>query len=185
MTVKCDDYLAMLATLPVEELAYGQAREHAAECHDCDRVTRVVAEREHNMRMAFDDLQFSVPAPQTAAAALTASRRRKVAVSYNSGLGIATVATVLFVIVSRSVARAPIAMVTETFRLQCLSPEQAGELLRPYVQTGSIYIRNPSLGVLRVAAPQAEMAKARSILDRYDSPAQSQCAVQVTVPHVP
>jgi hypothetical protein len=26
---------------------------------------------------------------------------------------------------------------------------------------------------------------ARSVLDRYDSPAQSQCAVQVTLPKVP
>jgi hypothetical protein len=29
------------------------------------------------------------------------------------------------------------------------------------------------------------MATARSVLDRYDSPTQSQCAVQVTVPKVP
>jgi hypothetical protein len=187
MTVKCDDYLAMLATLPVEELAYGQAREHAAECHDCDRVTRVVAEREHNMRMAFEDLQFSVSAPQTAAAALTASRRRKVAVSYNIGLGLATLATVLFVMVSRatSVPR-PSPMITETFRLQCLSPDQAAEILRPYIPaTGRMRIRDKSLGVIDVEAPSEVMATARSILDRYDSPAQSQCAVQVTVPKVP
>jgi type II secretory pathway component GspD/PulD (secretin) len=187
--VKCDDYLAMLATLPVEELAYGQAREHAAECHDCDRVTRVVAEREHNMRMAFEDLQFSVPAPQTAAAALTASRRRKVAISYNIGLGIATVATVLFVMVSRTVSvprPSQGQMITETFRLQCLSPVQAAELLRPSMQRiGLIHIRDESLGVIDVVAPEAAMATARSILDRYDNPAQSQCAVQVTVPKVP
>jgi hypothetical protein len=29
------------------------------------------------------------------------------------------------------------------------------------------------------------METARSVLDRYDSPAESQCAVQVTVPKVP
>ena len=48
--MNCDTYLSMLETLPVEELAYGGAREHAANCRDCDRVTRVVAERERNMR---------------------------------------------------------------------------------------------------------------------------------------
>jgi hypothetical protein len=184
--MNCDDYLSLLETLPVEDLAHGRPREHTVECHECERVTRLVAERERNMLMAFDDLRYPVAAAQTAAIALTASRRRKVAIAYNIGLGVVTTAIVLSVMVSRTVARAPMPMVTETFRLQCLSPEQAAELVRPYIQpAGSIFIRNPSLGVLRVAAPKAEMAKARSILDRYDNPAEAQCAVQVTVPHVP
>ena len=50
--MNCDTYLAMLETLPVEELAYGSAHDHAAGCRECDRITRVVAERERNMRMA-------------------------------------------------------------------------------------------------------------------------------------
>ena len=50
---------------------------------------------------------------------------------------------------------------------------------------GLIHIRDESLGVIDVVAPEAAMAKARSILDRYDNPAEAQCAVQVTVPHVP
>lgn len=184
--MNCDDYLSLLETLPVEDMAHGRPREHAVGCHECERVTRLVAERERNMVMAFDDLHFPVSAAQTAATALTASRRRKVAIAYNVGLGVVTAAVVFSVIGSVAVSRSPISRITETFRLQCLSPEQASELLRPYVQpTGAIYFRNPSLGVLNVEAPQAVMAKARSILDRYDNPAQSQCAVQITVPHVP
>ena len=42
----CDDYLALLESLPVEELRYGAAREHATICPECSRVTRVVVERE-------------------------------------------------------------------------------------------------------------------------------------------
>jgi hypothetical protein len=184
--MNCDDYLSLLETLPVDDLAHGRPREHTVGCHECERVTRLVTERERNMVMAFDDLSFPVAAAQTAATALTASPRRKVAIAYNIGLGVVTGAIVIAVIGSRMLARTPISRVTETFRLQCLSPEQASELLRPYVQpTGAIYFRNPSLGVLNVEAPQAVMAKARSILDRYDNPAQSQCAVQVIVPHVP
>jgi hypothetical protein len=186
--VNCDDYLSMLATLPVEELAYGRAREHAAGCRDCDRVTRVVAEREYNMVMAFGDLHSSVPAAQAAASALTTSRRRKVALYRKIGLGIATVASVLYVTMSRiAPAPPPSSRVSETFRLQCLSPEQAAEVLRPHIQaTGLIRFRPHSpLGVITVEASREEMATARSVLDRYDSPAQSQCAVQVTVPNVP
>lgn len=194
MTVKCDDYLAMLATLPVEELAYGDPRDHAAGCHDCDRVTRVVAEREHKMRLAFDDVQYSMPAAQTAAAALTASRRRKVATFYNIGVAVVTVAIVLYMVTARAVAPSPtltvketlrLVTVKETFRLQCLSPAQASELLRPYLgATGRVYFNDPSLGVIEVAAPADVMATVRTILERYDSPSRAQCAVGVTVPKV-
>jgi hypothetical protein len=186
--VNCDDYLSMLATLPVEELAHGRAREHAAGCRDCDRVTRVVAEREHNMLMAFGDLHSSVPAAQTAASALMTSRRRKVALYRKIGLGIATVASVSYLMMLRIVpVPPPSSRVSETFRLQCLSPEQAAEVLRPHIQaTGLISFRaNSPLAVIKVEASREEMATARALLDRYDSPAQSQCAVQVSVPKVP
>jgi hypothetical protein len=186
--VNCDEYLSMIATLPVQELAYGRAREHAAGCRDCDRVTRVVAERERNMAIAFGDLGSSVPAAQAAASALVTSRRRQVALYRQIGLGIATVAAVLYTMMWLiSLQPLPISTVSETFRLQCLSPEQAAEVLRPHIQaTGLIRFRPHSpLGVITVEASREEMATARSVLDRYDSPAQSQCAVQVTVPKVP
>jgi hypothetical protein len=186
--VNCDDYLSMLATLPVEDLAYGRAREHAAGCRDCDRVTRVVAERERNMLMAFDELHSSVPAAETAASALTRSRRRKVALYYEMGIGVAMVAIVLYMMMSLTVpAPPPGAQVSETFRLQCLSPEQAAEVLRSRIPaTARISFRPSSpLGVIKVEALREDIATARSVLDRYDSPAESQCAVQVTVPKVP
>jgi hypothetical protein len=186
--VNCDDYLSMLATVPVEELAHGRAREHAAGCRDCDRVTRVVAEREQNMLMAFGDLHSSVPAAQTAASALMRSRRRRVALYYELGLGVVMVATVLYITMLRiGAVPPPSSRVSETFRLQCLSPEQAAEVLRPHIQaTGLISFQpNSPLGVIKVEASREELATARSVLDRYDSPAESQCAVQLTVPKGP
>lgn len=187
--MNCEDYLAMLATLPVEELTYGRPREHSIECRECDRVTRVVAEREYNMRMAFGDLHSSVPAAQAAASVLRTSRRRKVARYIDIGFGFATViAIVLFVMMSRMVPEpAPGATVRETFRLQCLSPEQAAEVLRPHIEaTGRLSFRaNSPLGTITVEASPEEMATARSVLDSADSPTRSQCAVQVTVPTEP
>ncbi|HUQ83072.1 MAG TPA: hypothetical protein VM076_18115 [Gemmatimonadaceae bacterium] len=195
MTVKCDDYLAMLATSPVEELAYGHARDHAAGCHHCDRVTRIVAEREHYMRMALDNVPFSMPAAQTAATALTMSRRRKVGIAYRIGIGVVTTAIVLYMVASRVLEpalaltrkeRLRVVTVTESFHLQCLSPTQASELLRPYLgSTGRVYFRDPSLGVIDVAATIKGMATARTILARYDTPSRAQCDVQVTVPPSP
>jgi hypothetical protein len=186
--VNCDDYLSMLATLPVEELAYGGARDHAARCRDCDRTTRAVAERERNMLMAFGDLQQSVPARHVAERALLLSRRRSVTLYYRIGLAAATVATILIMFLWRQ-ASAPLpgTSVSETFRLRCLSPEQAAEVLRPHIKTtGHVSFRaNSPVGIIRVEASPEEMESARSLLGRYDSPAESQCAVQVTVPQVP
>jgi hypothetical protein len=152
-TVNCDDYLSMLATLPVEELAYGSARAHAAGCRDCDRVTRVVAERERNMLVAFDNLYSSVPAVQAAAGAVTAARRRRIGLYYKIGLAFAAVAILFYMALSRTVIVSPASsLVSETFRLQCLSPEQAAEMLRPLIgATGRISIRsNSPLGIIKV-----------------------------------
>jgi type II secretory pathway component GspD/PulD (secretin) len=176
----------MLATLPVEDLGYDDAREHVANCRDCDRVTRVVAERERNMLMAFGELYPAVPAGSIATRAIVLSRRRKIAFYYRVGLGVAGAASILFMIGSRRIAPAPSARVSETFRLQCLSPDQAAEVLRPTVSPSvSISIRTDSpLGIIRVAASPEEMGRVRSVLERYDNSTESQCGVELTVPKV-
>jgi hypothetical protein len=186
--MNCDSYLSMLATLPVDELAYGGARDHAVSCHDCDRITRVVTERERNMVMAFGDLYPSVPVGELATRALATSRRRTVALYYRIGLGVAMAATVLYMIMSR---RAPAPSPTtqrERLALQCLSPEQAAAVLRqPAGASGRVAIRihpSSSLGVIDVEGLPEEMVAVRSLLDRYDNPMQSRCAVQVVVPNV-
>ncbi len=183
--MNCDDYLSMLATLPVEELGYGGARDHAVQCRDCDRTTRVVAERERNMLLAFSDLHQSVPARHVAERALVLSRRRSVTLYYRIGLAAAAVATILVTFLWR-LASPPLpgTTVSETFRLQCLSPEQAAEVLRPRLhETSRVSFRaNSRVGIITVEASPEEMEAARSLLGRYDSPAESQCAVQVTVP---
>lgn len=182
--MNCDTYLSMLATLPVEELAYAEAREHAAQCRDCDRVTRVVAERERNMLMAYGELYPSGAAAPITARALMISRRRRIVLFYRIGLGVATAASLLFVFASRRVAPAPNGRVGETFGLQCLAPEQAVELLRQVIPPSvSIAIRpDARVGTIRVSGSPEELVRVRSLLDRYDSPAASQCGVQLTVP---
>lgn len=176
--MNCDDYLAMLSTLPVEELAYGHPREHAAGCHDCNRVTRVVAERERNMLLAYGEVHSAVPAAETAARARATSRRRTAAFFYRTALGVSAAATVAWLVMSRiepAPPRGP--LVSETFQLQCLSTEQAAELLRPAIrQTGRISFRPGSPhDALRVEASVGDMVRARAMLDRYDDPAASRC----------
>ena len=187
--MKCDDYLAMLATFPMHELADGRAREHASTCAECNRVTLLVMERERHMLAAYVDTRAPSAFTRTAATALRTSRRHKVALYYRIGLGVTAVTAVLYTIAAgreQSSLPAPI-MARETIRLQCLSPQQAAEVLAPYVRrTGSITIRPESpLGLIHIAASPRDVATAHKVLDRLDNPAASQCSVRVKVPPAP
>lgn len=183
--MNCDDYLSMLSTVSVQELSQGRAREHADTCRDCDRVTRVVAEREYNMVTAYDNLYASVPATQTATRSVVMARREKLTSYVEWGVGLAIAATVLAMVGFRMFpSEVQIPRIEATFRLQCLSPEQAAALLRPFLSSQASMVIRPSapIGVITVDAPSADIEIARNILRTTDSPSQSQCAVQVTLP---
>jgi hypothetical protein len=183
--MNCDDYLAMLETLPVEELTYGEARHHAAQCHDCNRITRVVAERERNMIMALGDARSSVSASGMAREALDLARRRRVASYYRAALTLATVGAVIAVVFTRRVVPRPTSspVVHESFHLQCLSPDQAAVLLRDSGIQGAIRIRPPStIAVIDVETSAEEFPRIVALIDRYDNPKASTCAAQIVVP---
>ena len=185
--MNCNEYLSLLATQPVDELSHGPAREHSAFCQECDRVTREVASFEQTTRRAFDDARSSLPAALVAVHTLETARRRSILRYYKVAAVLAMVAAVMFVGISRLSpvpTRAPVA--TETFRLQCLSPEQAAVVIKRLIPSGSlISIPSRSLGVITVQASTAELQRVQSMLDRYDNAAQSRCALQATVPKAP
>jgi len=180
--MNCDDYLSMLATLPVEELAYGDARTHAATCRDCDRVTRVVTERERNMRMAFGELYPPMSAQPITARVLEIARRRRVAFYYRVGLGVFGAVAVFAFVATRRLT--PIAGAdAETFPLRCLSPDQAVEMLhRSLSASADVSTRpGPGVGIVEVSGTSEDLQRARSLLDQYDNSDASRCRVQVQV----
>ena len=181
--MNCDDYLAMLATLPVEELAYGDARTHAATCRDCDRVTRVVAERERNMMLAFGELYPVAPARPMTAGILEIARRRRIAFFYRMGLVLAAVVAVFAFIAMRRLT--PVRAVNaDTFPLRCLSADQAIEMLRGSLSAEANISTRPNwaVAIVDVRGPNEDLQRARSLLDRYDNADASKCRVQVDVP---
>ena len=180
--MNCDDYLSMLATLPVEELGYGDARTHAATCRDCDRVTRVVTERERNMMMAYGELYPPMSAAPITARVLEIARRRRIAFYYRVALAVSAVVTIFAFIATRRLT--PAVAARETFALRCLSPDQAIEVLRSTASRGvsiSTRARSP-IGVIDVSAPPGELQRVRSLLDRYDNASVSDCRIQVRIP---
>lgn len=175
--MNCDTYLQMLETLPVNELAYGDAAYHAANCRDCDRVTRVVAERERNMLLAYGTITAPVSTGPLAAHAIELSRRRRVAFYYRFALAVAAVVCVLaFVMMRRITPRPAFGRVSETFRLHCLTGDEAAALLRTTLPPNTMLsVRGR---ILRVGGTSdAEMQPAKALLDRYES----QCAVGAVI----
>jgi hypothetical protein len=185
----CDDYLSMLETLPVQELGYGEAREHAAYCPDCNRVTRVVAARERNMMMAYESAYPSASAVTVAERAVASARRQRIAFYYRAALGIAAVVVIALFVVTRripaDVVRHPAFF--ERFSLQCLSSDQAAELIRREVPNGErIVIRSrPRVAVIEVGGSVAEVGVARSLIDHFDNAERAKCAAEVVVPARP
>jgi len=175
--MNCDTYLQMLETLPVDELAYGDAAHHAANCRDCDRVTRVVAERERNMLLAYGSITPPVPTGPLAAHAVELSRRRRVAFFYRVALCAAAVASVLMFVMTRRVIPAHARSNVTFVRLQCLSPGQAFDILKPSLPEDVGISSVASSSLLRIIASEKEAARIRAVLRLYDNSEMSQCGV--------
>ena len=184
--MNCETYLSMLSTLPVEELSYGDAREHAATCGDCDRVTRVVAERERNMLIAYGTMYSPVGTESVTARAIELSRRRRIVFFSKVGVVLAAAAAlVLFVAIRRATpplvrvvpAAPPPALAAAAVSLRCLSVEQAMELLQPMLSPAASLStsRDAHLGILEISAPPAELARIRSTLDALDDSRATRC----------
>jgi hypothetical protein len=184
--VTCDDYLSMLETLPVQELMYGEAHEHASYCHDCTRVTRVVAARERNMIMAYESAYPSASAITVAERAIAAARRQRIAFFSRAALSVAAVAVVALFVATRRIVPTEAAALTqrESFNLQCLSTDQAAALLRQQVPNSDLLNMRarPPLAVIEVEGPMAYIEAARSVIEQFDNSARTRCAAQVIVP---
>jgi hypothetical protein len=179
----CEEYLRLLSTSHIEEMSAPRAREHAATCAECHRVTTVVVERERNMMMTLNGVASLVQPHDTARAALLGARRRRVGRMYMLALVVLLGASATMVlrrsILPRSgILRGP-ALITETFRPTCISATEAGELIAPYVRSdGSAYYTREASNALTVRATEEELMKSRSMLDRYDNPSASTCTVR-------
>jgi len=166
----CDDYLSMLETLPVGDLNYGEAREHVATCRDCNRVTRVVAERERNMIGAYGELYPSASAVTVAERAILTSRRRRVALFYRAALGVAAAAVLAFVAVARFRTRLVPAMVArQNFMVRWCNADQVAAMLDGNLSPAAAITIRPGTSVLQVTGRPSDLRVVRAMLDQYDN----------------
>ena len=180
--MKCDEYLQLLSTLPVEELTDGRSGDHLGSCAECNRATRVVVERERNMVLALAGMSSGVHPLSTTQSAVALARRRKVGRWVMGGLVVILLA---FggIVVSRFVFPTETSLgmggeINQAFRPQCLSVTAAADLLRQQVPSRTLRI-SMRLGssLVWVSGTLGDMMRVRSVLDRYDNSTASTCVL--------
>jgi hypothetical protein len=181
--MRCEEYLQLLSTLPVEDLVDGRAGDHLGSCPDCNRATKLVVERERNMMMALAGMSSQIQPLEMARSTLALERRHRVGRWYIAGL-VALLLTIGVVVVNRSVipvetSRGMVDEANQIFRPQCLSAESFAELLRQHVPSRSLRIHIPQRGsmMLMLGGTIEDLTRARSVLDRYDNSTASTCVV--------
>jgi len=183
--MNCKECLAALAESSVIEIHQnGSVREHSATCPECARVATLVMGAERDLAFAFNSIVSQVPATRTAEAAVTIEKRRRAGwlVSVAAALALVVVLWVVWirVLVPGARATAELATInqhTMTAGLDCLTSQQAGDLISPYVRSnGSVwYASKPPMKVITVRGTAEELKKVRELLQRFDNSTHAEC----------
>lgn len=174
--MNCAECLSELATGSLRDLRpESEVMQHCAVCADCGPLATALRDREYTAATILNTLPpISNPISVAETAAMVSRRRRlgKVAVFLTGAALVATVTASLFVTnLGRSMMGADRpTFLTETFPLRCLTSEQAGGMIEPYLRTnGSMYYRSPAgVSAITVRGTAAEIAKSRELIHEFE-----------------
>jgi hypothetical protein len=181
----CEECLSELATGSLRDLPSDSAvMRHCATCPDCSRLTTLLRDREYEAATVLNNLPpMSNPIAVAEASVLTAHRRRvgRVVVML-SGAALAltiwfTAATLIFPAMR---SNGPMStLVTETIPLSCLSPQQAAEIVDPYLRThGSLYfVPTSGISAITVRGTAAQLSKSRDLIREFETDPNAACRV--------
>jgi hypothetical protein len=175
----------------LEELATGSLRElspdspvshHAASCPDCGPLLTQLRDREYNAATILNNLP---PLSNPIAVAETAgrlSRRRRVGGVVVTLTAIALGISIWFAVhtmlpnFNRAIGDVS-TLRTETIPLSCLSPEQAGEIISPYVRShgSTYYTPPPGVAAITVRATESELGQVHDLLRNFDNSLNTSC----------
>ena len=182
----CKECLAALETESLREMTPDSpVMQHCARCPDCARVTTMLREKEYETATVLNTLPpMSRPLAVAETAVLTAQRRRvgRVAVMISGAALVVTLLIVAVTIVWPAFEDGDprVAGVrTETMQLSCLSPQQAGDIVRPYIHLVSI----PTSGIsaITVRGTPDELAKSRNMILEFEKDPSAACRLPMTI----
>jgi hypothetical protein len=91
-------------------------------------------------------------------------------------------ATIVIPMLDRGDSVAGSAIDTETMALSCLSPQQAGDIINPYVRSrhSTYYVPNSGISAITVRGTPEELAYARDLIREFDKDPSAACRASTT-----
>jgi hypothetical protein len=184
--MNCNECLEELATGSLRELSAESAvSRHAATCPDCGPLLTQLRDREYQAATVLNTLPpISDPIMVAESAGKLSHRRRMGGVvvtlaSIALGLSIWFAAST-FIPEIIDGGHGMAGLQTETIPLSCLSPQQAGDVINPYMRgKGRIYYIANGVAAITVRATPPEIYQIRDVLRNFDNPGATTCGTSV------
>ena len=190
----CEECLSALETESLREMTTDSAvMRHCATCPDCARVTTMVRDKEYETATVLNGLPpMSNPATVAETAGLTDQRRRVggVVVTLSAISGAIVIWIVSATMVVPGLYRAgviggappPSGVRTETMQLSCLSPQQAADVIDPYIRgrNSRFYVPNSGISAITVRGTPDELAKSRDLITKFERDPNAACRATAT-----
>ena len=184
--MNCEEALSELATGSLRDMRADSAvMQHCAICPDCGPLATALRDREYNAASVLNNLPpMSSPIAVAERAGELARRRRigKVAVFASGAALVVTMWTALFVTgfgrammgIDHSGASS---LRTETIALSCLSPQQAADIISPYVRSpgSTYYIGESGVEAITVRGTPAELERSHQLIRQFESDPHASC----------
>jgi len=185
----CEQCLSELTTGSLREMSSDSpVMLHCASCPDCSHLTTLLRDREYNAANVLNSLPpMSNPVTLAETSVRTAQRRRigNVVVMLSGAALVVTIwlaaANTIIPAMNSSEMGARKTLRTETISLQCLSPQQAADVISPYIrEAGSTYyLPTSGISAITVRGSPGELAKARDLIKQFEPDAGAACRAPV------
>ncbi|MFL5500277.1 MAG: hypothetical protein ACJ79Q_03500 [Gemmatimonadaceae bacterium] len=184
--MRCQEALSELATASLRDMQPdSEVMQHCSGCPDCGPLATQLRDREYRAASLLNSLPpMSNPISVAERAGSLARRRRigKVAVFVSGAALVLTIWTAVFLtgfgrqVMGIDHSGAP-RLRTETIALKCLSPEQAADIINPYVRShgSTYYIGSSGVAAITVRGTADELAKSHALIRQFESDPQASC----------
>jgi hypothetical protein len=181
----CDECLAMLRTESLRDLPADSAvMLHCSSCPDCAQLTTLLRDREYTAATVLNTLPPLSNPITVAETAGRLARRRSVGqliVTLSGAALVATIwiaaATTFIPMMNDADADKRSALRTETIPLTCLSPQQAADIINPYVRSrgSTYYVPTSGLSAITVRGTASELAQSRDLIREFEKDPKAAC----------
>jgi hypothetical protein len=183
----CAEVLETLSTASLRDMPADSAvMAHCATCPDCARVTTLLREKEYEAASVLNGLPPMSNPITLAEESVVTSKRRRVGRIAVIGTGAALVATI-WIAASLTIFpelihndSPPSELRTESMQLTCLSPQQAADLINPYVRShgSNWYIPKSGISVITIRGTGDELAKSRDLIAQFETDPGAACKIK-------